>query len=131
MTEAADPTSMARRVLAAWNRGDGEGVAAPYAGDGGMHIAGNNLIRGTFRCRAAFAAQLELIGRTGMVRIESTEAILASDRHVMAFLRAVCQRGDKHLDAVFVFAFKVGPDGRWQELWFLPDNQAAFDQVWS
>src|SRR3712207_5027310 len=130
MSEVADPISLAQRVLAAWNSGDVDAVAATYADDGVMHIAGNNLISGTFRGRAAFAAQLELIGRTGTVRIiEPPEAILASNRHVMAFFRAVCQRDDKQLDANYVFAFKVGPDGRWQELWFLPDNQAAFDQL--
>ena len=131
MSEVADPISLAQRVLAAWNSGDVAAVAATYAGDGVMRIAGDNLISGTFRGRAAFAAQLERIGRAGVVRIEATEAILASARHVMVFLRAVCERGDNRLEAAFVFAFKVGPDGRWQELWFLPDDQAAFDRVWS
>jgi ketosteroid isomerase-like protein len=131
MTEAANLASMARGMLEAWNRGDVEGVASTYANDGIMRIAGHNAISGTFRGRDAFLAQLGRIGQMGVVRIEEIETILASDQHVMVFLRAVCERNDKRLDAVFVFAYKVGPDGRWSELWFLPDNQAGFDDVWS
>jgi ketosteroid isomerase-like protein len=131
MTEAADPRSLARRVLAAWTSGDVEGIAATYADDGVMHVAGHNLISGTFRGRADVVAGLERISRTGLVRIEQTEAILASQRHAMVFLRAVCERAGKHVEVVFVIAFQAGADGRWQEVWFLPDNQAAFDQVFS
>jgi ketosteroid isomerase-like protein len=135
MSEHIDLAAHARRTFEAFNRGDAEAVAATYAPDAVMHVAGTNPLSGTYRGHAEIAGQqrrqFELLGSTGSARIEPPEAILASDSRAMIFFRAICEREGKRLDAVFVFAFTAGPDGRWQELWFLPDDQAAYDRFWS
>ena len=57
--------------------------------------------------------------------------ILASDDYVMVFFHAISERDGKTLDVVLAMAIKVDADGKLTEVWFLANEQAAYDAFWS
>jgi hypothetical protein len=58
------------------------------------------------------------------------EALLASDDYVIAFFHG-SERDGKFLDVVTAMPMKVNAEGKLTEIWFLANDQRAFDQFWS
>jgi ketosteroid isomerase-like protein len=54
------------------------------------------------------------------------EAVLASDEHVVIFLRITAERGDERLDVRVAHFAAVGADGFAQN-WFLPNDVSAWN----
>jgi hypothetical protein len=59
------------------------------------------------------------------------ETILASDDHVITFVRVTSERDGKTLDVVLANAVKLDADGRATESWFLPNDQREYDEFFS
>jgi hypothetical protein len=57
--------------------------------------------------------------------------ILTGDQYQVAFFRASGERHGNTMDVTYVMAIKVSPDGKFEELWFLGDDQAAYVRFWS
>ena len=53
-----------------------------------------------------------------------------SDDHVIAFFHG-SEREGHALDAVTTMPMKVNAEGKLTEIWFLANDQRAFDQFWS
>jgi ketosteroid isomerase-like protein len=58
------------------------------------------------------------------------EDVLASDDHVVIFLRITAQRGDDDLNVRVAHFAAVGPDG-FTRNWFLPDDIKAWNRFFS
>jgi hypothetical protein len=56
-----------------------------------------------------------------------TDDVLASDEHVVVFLRVTATRGDERLDVTVAHFATVGPEG-FARNWFLPDDVAAWNR---
>jgi hypothetical protein len=56
------------------------------------------------------------------------EALLASDDHVIAFVRVTSERDGKTLDVVLAQAITFNAEGKTTEAWFLPNDQRGYDQ---
>ena len=72
-----------------------------------------------------------LRARQGWGTQADVESVLASDDHVMVFFHATSQRDGKTLDVILAMAIKVDADGKLTEIWFLANEQAAYDAFWS
>ncbi len=53
--------------------------------------------------------------------------MLANDQHLALFLRITARVNEETLDMKIANAFRIGPDGRWKDSWFLSDDQTAMD----
>src|SRR5215472_2545142 len=131
----ADATTAIARLLEAFTAGQTDVMVGMYNEDAVLHIAGNNPISGTFRGHAAIRDALnhmfELVAGADVVRAEPAESVLTSNRHEMVFFRASGERKGNTMDVTYVMAVRVSPDGKFEELWFLGDDQAAYDRFWS
>lgn len=131
----ADPSPSIERLLEALNAGQADVLADAYGEDPVLHIAGNNLISGTFRGRAAIrdalAHEFELLAGATALHGEPPESVLTSDRYQMVFFRVSGERNGNRMDLTYVIAAKVGPDAKYQELWSLCDDQTAYNRFWS
>jgi ketosteroid isomerase-like protein len=118
------------RAFEAWNTGQIETFKGMFSEDAVLHFAGNNRMSGTYRGVDEVVDALLRAGQGGGPRAE-VEAALASDEHVMVFFRATGEHGGTSLDVVLAEAMKVGADGKVTEVWFLANDQAAYDAFWS
>ncbi len=118
------------RAFEAWNTGHIETLKEILAENAVLHFAGNNRMSGTYRGGDEVVDAL-LRARRGGGTLADVETVLASDNHVMVFFRAAGERGGVTLDVVLAMPIKIGPDGRLTEIWFLANDQAAFDAYWS
>jgi ketosteroid isomerase-like protein len=132
---SVDPSPSIARLLEAFNAGQTDIMLEIFAGDAVLHMAGNNPISGTFRGHAAIRDALnhmfQRLAAADTVHAEPAEAVLTSDRHQMVFFRASGERKGNRMDVTYVMATNVGPDAKIRELWFLGDDQAAYDRFWS
>jgi ketosteroid isomerase-like protein len=130
-----DSRSAIARHAEAFNTGQVDVMLEMYSEDAVLHIAGNTPISGTFRGHAAireeFEHSIELVAGGATLHAELPESILTSDRYQMVFYRASGERKGNQLDITVVIAAKIGPDAKFQELWLLGDDQAAYDRFWS
>jgi hypothetical protein len=85
---------------------------------------------GTYRGRDAV---MDALGRAiqGWGPHAEMEAILASDDHVIAFFRAIAERDGKTLDVSLAMPIKLNADAKLTDIWFLANDQRAYDQFWS
>ena len=129
MTEHPNAAA-ARRSYEAWNSGDLDVIRAYFTDDAVLHLAGNNAMSGTYRGRDTV---MDAIARAsqGWGMHSELEALLASDDHVIAFVRVTSERDGKTLDVVVAQAVKVNAEGKATEAWFLPNDQRAYDQFFS
>ena len=129
MTEHPNAVA-ARRSYAASNSGDLDVIREYFTDDAVLHLAGNNAMSGTYRGRDTV---MDAIARAsqGWGLHSELEALLASDDHVIAFVRVTSERDGKTLDVVVAQAVKVNAEGKHTEKWFLANDQRAFDQFWS
>ena len=85
---------------------------------------------GTYRGRDAV---MDALGRAvqGWGLQTEVEALLASDDHVIAFFHAISERDGKTLDLVHAMPIKFNAERKMTELWFLANDQRAYDRFWS
>jgi hypothetical protein len=114
----------------------GDGLLAPRTGIDARIAAG----QGSFAAAAAAFSKDALFvvpgasalaaPANGTVKVEPIE-VLANDRHMVLFFRFVGRRDGTDFEVVAAgFHSDRGPDG-WRRATFLPDNQAAFDRLYS
>jgi len=128
MTEHPNAVTV-RRSFEAWNSGRLDVIREYLSEDAVMHFAGNNAMSGTYGGRDAV---MDALGRAsqGWGPHVEVEALLASDDHVIAFFHG-SERDGKTLDVVTAMPMKVNAEGKLTEIWFLANDQRAFDQFWS
>ena len=128
---AEHPNAIAvRRSFEAWNSGDLDVIREYFTEDIVLHFAGNNAMSGTYRGRDAV---MDALGRAvqGWGLQTEVEALLASDDHVIAFFHAISERDGKTLDLVHAMPIKFNAERKMTELWFLANDQRAYDRFWS
>ena len=129
MTE--HPNALAvRRSFEAWNSGSLDVIREYFTEDTVLHFAGNNAMSGTYR-GVDEVVDAMLRARRGWGTQADVESLLASDDYVMVFFHATSERDGKTLDVVLAMAIKVDADGKLTEVWFLANEQAAYDAFWS
>ena len=128
MTEHPNAVTV-RRSFEAWNSGRLDVIREYLTDDAVLHFAGNNAMSGTYQRRDAV---MDALGRAsqGWGPHVEVEALLASDDHVIAFFHG-SERDGKTLDVVTAMPMKVNAEGKLTEIWFLANDQRAFDQFWS
>ena len=126
MTEHPNAVA-ARRSYAASNSGDLDVIREYFTDDAVLHLAGDNAMSGTYRGRDTV---MDAIARAsqGWGLHSELETILASDDHVIAFVRVTSERDGKTLDVVVAQAVKVNAEGKATEAWFLPNDQRGYDR---
>ena len=128
MTEHPNAVTV-RRSFEAWNSGRLDVIREYVSEDAVLHFAGNNAMSGTYQGRDAV---MDALGRAsqGWGPHVEVQALLASDDHVIAFFHG-SERDGETLDAVTAMPMKVNAEGKLTEIWFLANDQRAFDQFWS
>ena len=128
MTEHPNAVTV-RRSFEAWNSGRLDVIREYLSDDAVLHFAGTNAMSGTYRGRDAV---MDALGRAsqGWGPHVQVQALLASDDHVIAFFHG-SERDGKMLDVVTAMPMKVNAEGKLTEIWFLANDQRAFDQFWS
>ena len=129
MTEHPNVVTVGRS-FEAWNSGNLDVIREYVTDDAVYHFAGNNPMSGTYRGLEAVKDALATASQAGGPHAE-LEALLASDDHVIAFFHATHERDGKTLDIVLAQPYKVNAEGKITEIWFLANDQRAFDQFWS
>jgi len=128
---AEHPNAIAvRRSFEAWNSGDLDVIREYFTEDIVLHFAGNNSMSGTYRGQDAV---MDALGRAsqGWGPHAELETILASDDHIIAFFHAISERDGKTLDLVHAMPIKFNAERKMTELWFLANDQRAYDRFWS
>jgi len=117
------------RSFEAWNSGRVDVIREYLSDDAVLHFAGNNAMSGTYR---GLDAVMGALGRAsqGWGPHVQVQALLASDDHVIAFFHG-SERDGEMLDVVTAMPMKVNAEGKLTEIWFLANDQRAFDQFWS
>ena len=128
MTEHPNAVAV-RRSFEAWNSGRVDAIREYLSEGAVMHFAGNNAMSGTYRGQDAVMDALGRASQGWGPQVE-VEALLASDHHVIAFFHG-SERDGKTLDVVTAMPMKVNAEGTLTEIWFLANDQRAFDQFWS
>ena len=128
MTEHPNAVTV-RRSFEAWNSGRVDVIREYLSDDAVLHFAGNNAMSGTYRGRDAVMGALGRASQGWGPHVE-VQALLASDDHVIAFFHG-SERDGETLDAVTAMPMKVNAEGKLTEIWFLANDQRAFDQFWS
>ena len=118
------------RAFAAWNSGQIAELKEIFSADAVLRFAGTNRLSGTYRGVDAVVDALLRSQQGGAVQAD-VEAVLASDAHVMVFFHATGARGGTRLDVVLALALKVDAAGKFTEVWFLANDQAAHDAFYS
>ena len=129
MTEHPNAVTV-RRGFEAYYSGRLDVLGEYSADDVILHFAGTNAMSGTYQGRDAVMDALAR-ARRGRVTQSDVESVLASDDHVIVFFHLTSERDGKTLDVVQVMAIKVNAEGKLTEIWFLANDQRAFDQFWS
>jgi ketosteroid isomerase-like protein len=120
-----------RDALAAYNRGDLDGMRSFVAEDVLWHVGGNHPLSGDYRGRDAvfdyYAKVRDLTG--GTLTLEPVD-ILVNDEHAGIFMRVTGERDGKSLDVLLAEALTFDESGRWAEYWALADEQEKVDAFW-
>jgi uncharacterized protein len=118
-----------REAAAQFVAGDLEGFMATFSDDIVWRSGGSSALSGTYKGKdevAGWFGQIrEFAGDT--IDVEPLD-VLADDEHLTIFLHITAKRDDQVLDVEVANAFRVDPDGRWKESWYLPNDQAAWDR---
>jgi ketosteroid isomerase-like protein len=121
----------ARTVLAEVSAGNLDALSDQMTDDIVWHVGGEHPLSGDYQGREAVMDYhrrvADLTG--GSLRLEPVD-VLASDRHLGIFLKAVAGEGGPALDTTMVEAIRLTEDGKWAEFWALADDQAGVDAFW-
>jgi ketosteroid isomerase-like protein len=107
--------------------GDLETFFSYHADDITVHVSGKSKLAGDYKGKEQLQALFEQVMEAfGPEYSFETHAYLADDEHGITLQRSTARRGDQtlELDEVFVNHFA---NGKISELWYVPVNQAAFD----
>lgn len=121
-----------REAAAKFVAGDLEGFMATFSDDIVWRSGGSSALSGTYRGKDEVAGWFGTIRRFAgdTIDVEPVD-VLADDEHLTIFLHITAKRDDQVLDVEVANAFRVDPDGRWKESWYLPNDQAAWDRFFS
>jgi uncharacterized protein len=121
-----------RQAVESLMSGDLDGFLSAFSDDVVWRSGGSNQLSGTFRGKQGLAGwmgkQFELTDST--INVEPID-VIADDERLAIFLRIRAQRGDRSLDIKVANAHRVGPDGKFVESWYLPDDQQAWDRFYA
>ena len=120
------------QIIERYTSDDIDAFVALFSDDVVWHIGGDNPFTGTHRGKEEL---LRVCGRfmdvsQGTLRIEAVDA-MADDHYGFIMTHATAQRDGKALDVLDATFLTIGEDGRLSALWWLPNDQAAFDAFWS
>ena len=129
MTEHPNAVTV-RRIFEAWNSGNLDVIREAYSEDIVLHFAGNNAMSGTYRGRDAV---MDALARAmqGWGPQTEVETVLASDDYILIFFHAIFELDGKALDVVLAMPMKFNAEGKITEIFFLANDQRAYDQSWS
>ena len=105
---------------------------ATFSDDIVWRSGGSSALSGTYKGKDEVAGWFGTIRRFAgdTIDVEPVD-VLADDEHLTIFLHITAERDDQVLDVEVANAFRVDPDGRWKESWYLPNDQAAWDRFFS
>lgn len=116
-----------RNIDESMESGDLERFFSFYAEDVAVHIGGTSKLAGDYKGRdqlqEVFGRFMEAVGADYSFE---NHAYLADDEHGVTLQRSKATRGDQvlELDEVFLVHFR---EGRVSEMWYLTQDQVAFD----
>ena len=117
-----------RQAAESFTTGDLPRILGQFPEDVVWYSPGKSALAGTFRGKQSlegfFRARYERGGST--IRVDVKD-VLASDGHVVIFLRMTAERKGARLNALVAHFATVGPRG-FARNWFLPDNVPAWDR---
>ena len=129
MSEHANVAAV-RNVLDAFLTGDLDRILGAYTEDAVYRVAGDNIVSGDFKGHDQirdFFIHLATVTDEWKVEVDD---VLADDNHAALVINFTTRRGERTLEATAAMAFKVAPDGRFTESWFLYNDQAAYDDFY-
>ena len=120
---------LGRRVSEAFATGDMATFMELHTDDVVFHVPGRSRFAGEHRGKEAFGQVLqEQIGTLDAPPQTETHDVLASDDHVVALLTIRGSRGGEQLELRQVIVCHVR-DGKISEVWGLPEDQYAADEL--
>ena len=130
MTEHPNAARL-RDIVARFQGGDLDALVSAYTPDATYRVAGDNIISGAYTGHEAIRDFfVNLMTITDRFDLELRD-ILADDEHAVMFWGVVAERQGHTLEAKGAMAFRIGPDGRYPESWFLYNDQRAYDAFYS
>jgi ketosteroid isomerase-like protein len=123
-----DNVQILREIDQAQLRGDMDAFLGYFTDDVKVHASGNSKLAGEYQGKDQFQ---ELFGRfmqaVGDNYTFDSHAYLADDEHGVILQTSHYQRGSEKMDLreTFVVHFR---DGKVSEMWFMTEDQAAFDR---
>ena len=121
-----------RRAIEKFMARDIEGFLANFADDVVWRTGGDNELTGVRRGKDEVVQWFRTWDeKTGGSHVIEPLDVLADDAHLVVFLGIKAERDGASLDVKVANAFRLGPDGRFTESWWLPDDQAAVDAFFS
>ncbi|MGQ0574300.1 MAG: nuclear transport factor 2 family protein [Pseudonocardia sp.] len=123
--------TLMRKVDEALLGGDFPGFLALHTEDVVMHVPGTSVLAGDHVGRAGLAAvfQQEMSMLDGPPEIVPLDD-LGSDEHAGAVLVQRMRRGGREYEGLQIIIARVR-EGQLAEVWFRPQDQAAFDSFFS
>ncbi len=115
--------ALARRIAAAFHRGDLEAIGRELADDITWHTPGKNALAGDHRGREAVLALMRKAGElsAGTLHVDVLSAFGDQDYGVL-WVRTTAKREGKHIDMKEALVFAIC-DGRVTETWQRPDAE--------
>jgi len=123
--------TLMRKVNEALLAGDFPGFLALHTEDAVMHVPGSGPLSGDHHGRdgigTAFQQEMSMLDAPPeIVPVDE----LGSDDHAAAVLIQRMQRGGRSYEGLQVIIARVR-DGQLSEVWFRPQDQAAFDELFA
>lgn len=108
-------------------RDDVEAFMNAFTDDIVVHVPGRNALAGEHRGKEAFGSLFERFMQLAGEYSFEPHAYLADDEHGVSLQRSSYRRDGRSIEAreTYVVHFR---DGKVAELWFLTEDQAAFDE---
>jgi len=123
--------ALMRKVDELLGAGDFAGFLALHTEDAVMHVPGNGPLSGDYRGRDGIAGafQKEMSFLDAPPQFECHD-ILGSDEHAVELVTQRLQRAGRTLQGRQTIVAHVR-DGMLSEVWFQPEDQAAFDEFFA
>jgi ketosteroid isomerase-like protein len=120
-----------REVAEAFTSGDVARALERFSDDLAWYVPGGSALDRVYRGRAGLEQFFgSLLQRSNGTLKPQTVDALASDDHVVIFLRITAERDDADLNVLVAHFATVGPNG-FTLNWFLPDDVAAWNRFFS
>jgi ketosteroid isomerase-like protein len=120
-----------REVTEAVTAGDIAGALERFSEELVWFVPGGSSLDRVYRGRSGLQQFFgTLLERSNGTLVPEAVDVLASDDHVVIFLRITAQRDGADLNVLVAHFAAVGPDG-FTRNWFLPDDVAAWNRFFS